>query len=83
MWEEHKHIAEQLGLSKLDYKKLYSEISASIFAAYTERRDGELDAAPAAMAALPLRIRVLQADLATRMVLENLAHFRYKIIDPD
>lgn len=30
-----------------------------------------------------LGTRVLQADLATSMVLENLAHFKYKIIDPD
>lgn len=83
MWEEHAGTAETLGLSQGDYRKLFSEIAASIFAAYTERRDGELGEVPTALALHSLRIRVLQADLATTMVLQNLAHFKYKIIDPD
>ncbi len=61
-------IAAGLELTPENYSKLVSEIVGSQITVYTT---GDI------------KTRVLQAEEAAAVILANLAHFHYKIIDPD
>lgn len=67
-------IAAELELSQENYEKLYSEIVSSIFESY---RNTPLRPTTS------LEDRVRWAEQATDLVLSNLAHFHYTIVDPD
>jgi hypothetical protein len=62
-------------MSREDYNKLFSEVSASIYAAYPDFGPSSSDPG--------LKVRVMRANIAAGMVLENLGEFHYRIIDPD
>lgn len=72
-----QHIAELLSMSRQDYNKLFSEVTASILAAYPEFPNNVINEPGM------LKMKVLRAEIAAGMVLENLGNFHYKILDPD